>query len=167
MRGRSPADRWQTPLDFGVSPGVWSLDFVADQFIDGRRMRILVVVDDCTRECLALVPDTSISGVRVTRELLIIPALRLAREPSQTAGTTNGLGPRLMRHRLGASELDAAHDQSQWNGGERDQHQYPKYVDVSHQRGLILHGLSDPGDRLLARLCGCATLGDKEAGDLL
>jgi putative transposase len=47
----------------------WSLDFVADQFIDGRRMRILAVVDDCTRECLALVPDTSISGIRVAREL--------------------------------------------------------------------------------------------------
>ena len=31
----------------------WSLDFVSDQFIDGRRLRILVVVDDCTRECLA------------------------------------------------------------------------------------------------------------------
>jgi hypothetical protein len=38
----------------------WSLDFVADQFIDGRRVRILAVVDDCTRECLALVADTSI-----------------------------------------------------------------------------------------------------------
>jgi putative transposase len=47
----------------------WSLDFVADQFVDGRRMRILVVVDDCTRECLALVADTSISGMRVAREL--------------------------------------------------------------------------------------------------
>jgi putative transposase len=47
----------------------WSLDFVADQFIDGRRMRILVVVDDCTRECLTLVADTSISGLRVAREL--------------------------------------------------------------------------------------------------
>jgi putative transposase len=51
----------------------WSLEFVADQFIDGRRMRILVVVlvvvDDCTRECLALVADTSISGIRVAREL--------------------------------------------------------------------------------------------------
>jgi putative transposase len=47
----------------------WSLDFVGDQFIDGRRMRILVVVDDCTRECLALIPDTSISGIRVAREL--------------------------------------------------------------------------------------------------
>ena len=47
----------------------WSLDFVADQFIDGRRMRILIVVDDCSRECLALIPDTSISGIRVAREL--------------------------------------------------------------------------------------------------
>ena len=47
----------------------WSLDFVADQFLDRRRMRILVVVDDCTRECLALVPDTSILGIRVAREL--------------------------------------------------------------------------------------------------
>ena len=47
----------------------WSLDFVADQFIDGRRMRVLVVVDDCSRECLALIADTSISGIRVAREL--------------------------------------------------------------------------------------------------
>jgi len=47
----------------------WSLDFASDQFIDGRRLRILVVVDDCTRECLALVADTSISGIRVAREL--------------------------------------------------------------------------------------------------
>src|SRR5947207_2853525 len=47
----------------------WSVDFVADQFIDGRRMRIFVVVDDCTRECLALIADTSISGIRVAREL--------------------------------------------------------------------------------------------------
>ena len=47
----------------------WSLDFVSDQMTDGRRFRILAVVDDCTRECLALVPDTSISGLRVAREL--------------------------------------------------------------------------------------------------
>ena len=47
----------------------WSLDFVADQLTDGRRLRILAVVDDCTRECLALVADTSLSGARVAREL--------------------------------------------------------------------------------------------------
>lgn len=47
----------------------WSLDFVADQLTDGRRFRILAVVDDCTRQCLALVADTSLSGARVAREL--------------------------------------------------------------------------------------------------
>jgi putative transposase len=41
----------------------WSIDFVSDQFLDGRRLRILAVVDDCTRECLALVADTSLSGL--------------------------------------------------------------------------------------------------------
>jgi putative transposase len=47
----------------------WSLDFVSDQMTDGRRFRILAVVDDCTRECLGLVADTSLSGLRVAREL--------------------------------------------------------------------------------------------------
>ncbi|MEO1273847.1 MAG: IS3 family transposase [Pseudomonadota bacterium] len=54
----------------------WSLDFVHDQMTDGRRFRILAVVDDCTRECLALVPDTSISGLRVARELDMIVGRR-------------------------------------------------------------------------------------------
>ena len=47
----------------------WSLDFVHDQFACGRRFRILNIVDDVTRECLAAIPDTSISGRRVAREL--------------------------------------------------------------------------------------------------
>ena len=47
----------------------WSVDFVHDQFSSGRRFRILNVVDDVTRECLAAIPDTSISGRRVAREL--------------------------------------------------------------------------------------------------
>lgn len=47
----------------------WSLDFVSDQLTDGRRFRILAVVDDCTRGCLALIVDTSLSGMRVAREL--------------------------------------------------------------------------------------------------
>jgi transposase InsO family protein len=47
----------------------WSLDFVSDQFTDGRRFRVLTVVDDCTRECLGLVDDTSLSGLQVAREL--------------------------------------------------------------------------------------------------
>ena len=47
----------------------WSLDFVNDAFTDGRRFRILTVIDDFTRENLALVADTSLSGSRVSREL--------------------------------------------------------------------------------------------------
>jgi len=47
----------------------WPLDFVSDQLTDCRRFRVLTVVDDCTRECLALVADTSLSGQRVAREL--------------------------------------------------------------------------------------------------
>ena len=69
-RGRKRALGTRAPMPVPQWPNDrWSLDFVSDQFIDGRRMRILVVVDDCTRECLALVPDTSISGTRVAREL--------------------------------------------------------------------------------------------------
>jgi putative transposase len=47
----------------------WSLDFVSDTLTDGRRFRILCVIDDFSRECLATVADNSLSGERVTREL--------------------------------------------------------------------------------------------------
>lgn len=68
--GRKRALGTRAPLVVPRAPNErWSLDFVSDQFRDGRRLRILAVVDDCTRECLALVADTSISGTRVAREL--------------------------------------------------------------------------------------------------
>ena len=54
----------------------WSLDFVHDQMANGRRFRILNVVDDVTRECLASIADTSISGARVARELTALMAWR-------------------------------------------------------------------------------------------
>ena len=47
----------------------WSLDFMSDALADGRRLRILNVIDDFSRECLAAVVDTSLSGERVAREL--------------------------------------------------------------------------------------------------
>lgn len=50
----------------------WSLDFASD----GRRFRVLVVVDDFTRECLALVADASLSGRPVAREFDRIAAAR-------------------------------------------------------------------------------------------
>jgi transposase InsO family protein len=54
----------------------WSVDFVHDQLACGRRFRILNIVDDVTRECLAAIPDTSISGRRVARELTAVIARR-------------------------------------------------------------------------------------------
>ena len=47
----------------------WSLDFMSDALEDGRRLRILGVMDQYSRQCLDLVTDTSISGARVAREL--------------------------------------------------------------------------------------------------
>ncbi|WP_439402321.1 IS3 family transposase [Bradyrhizobium sp. DASA03068] len=68
--GRKRAIGTRAPMTVPMAPNDrWSLDFVSDQLTDGRRFRILTVVDDCTRECLALVADTSLSGARVAREL--------------------------------------------------------------------------------------------------
>lgn len=47
----------------------WSMDFVSDQLADGRKIRTLNIVDDHTRECLAIEVDTSLSGFRVCRVL--------------------------------------------------------------------------------------------------
>lgn len=68
--GRKRAIGTRAPMLLPLRPNErWSLDFVSDQLTDGRRFRILTVVDDCTRENLALVADTSLSGTRVAREL--------------------------------------------------------------------------------------------------
>lgn len=47
----------------------WSMDFILDSLVSGRRIRLLNVVDDCTRECLAAELDTSLPGERVARVL--------------------------------------------------------------------------------------------------
>ena len=54
----------------------WSLDFVHDTLETGRRIRTLNIVDDFTRECLAIEVDTSLSGRRVARVLDAIGAIR-------------------------------------------------------------------------------------------
>jgi len=47
----------------------WNLDFMPHTLVEGRRFRILCVIDDYSRECLAVVVDNSLSGLRVAREL--------------------------------------------------------------------------------------------------
>lgn len=47
----------------------WSIDFVSDCVSTGRVIRMLTVVDDCTRECPAIEVDSSLGGLRVRRVL--------------------------------------------------------------------------------------------------
>jgi putative transposase len=47
----------------------WSMDFVSDQLANGRRFRVLNVVDDFSRECVLQIADFSLSGLRVAKEL--------------------------------------------------------------------------------------------------
>lgn len=69
-RGRKRARGSRTPMPEALKPGErWSRDFLSDTFGASRRFRILAVNDDCCRENLCLVADTSISGARVAREL--------------------------------------------------------------------------------------------------
>ena len=69
-RGRKRARGSRTLMPEALKPGErWSLDFLSDTFGASRRFRILAVNDDCCRENLCLMADTSISGARVTREL--------------------------------------------------------------------------------------------------
>ncbi|WP_456682935.1 IS3 family transposase [Bradyrhizobium sp. USDA 3311] len=72
-RARRKAVGTRAPILVEARPNArWSLDFVHDQFANGRRFRILNIVDDVTKECLGAIPDTSISGRRVARELTAI-----------------------------------------------------------------------------------------------
>lgn len=75
--GRKRAIGTRAPMAIPRGPNQrWSLDFVSDALSDGRRFRILCVIDDFSRECLATVVDTSISGTRVARELDRIAEMR-------------------------------------------------------------------------------------------
>ena len=75
--GRKRAVGTRAPMAIPQGPNQrWSLDFVSDSLSCGRRFRILNVIDDFSRECLAAVVDTSLSGDRVGRELDRIAEMR-------------------------------------------------------------------------------------------
>src|SRR3984885_13322349 len=76
-KSRKRATGMRAPILVEARPNArWSVDFVHDQLSNGRRFRILNVIDDVTKECLAAIADTSISGRRVARELDAIIARR-------------------------------------------------------------------------------------------
>ena len=69
-RGRKRARGSRTPVPVPSRPNQrCSLDFPSDTFGACRKFRFLAVNDDCCRENLGLIADTSISGTRVAREL--------------------------------------------------------------------------------------------------
>ena len=72
-KGRKRAVGVRAPILVEARPNArWSLDFVHDQMANGRRFRVLNITGDMTHECLGAIPDTSISGKRVARELTAI-----------------------------------------------------------------------------------------------
>jgi putative transposase len=76
-KGRKKASGTRAPLVIPQAPNQhWSLDFVSDVFAFGRCFRVLAVIDDFSAECLCLVANTSLSGLRVGRELDRIIAAR-------------------------------------------------------------------------------------------
>ena len=101
-KGREWTIRVQPTLLVEARPNArWSVDSVHCQVPNGRRFRILDVVDSVTHECLSTIPDTSISGHRVAREISDLL------EPRDWPGMTvsdNGTG--LTAHAIFASAKD-------------------------------------------------------------
>ena len=54
----------------------WSADFMSDQLANGRRFRILNLIDDFSRQCVGQIVDTSISGARLARYLDELSSIR-------------------------------------------------------------------------------------------
>src|SRR6202011_5080752 len=74
---------------------------------------------------------------------------------------------RLMAHVDRTAELDLAERKRERHGGKRDQRQHPERIHIGQERRLCLHLRSDPLDGLIVRLRQRATMGGKEARDLL
>jgi putative transposase len=87
-RGRKRALGSRTPMPVPARPNeLWVLDFVSDQLVSGRRLRILAIYDVCIRRCLAAIADFSLSGKRVAREL---DRLIAAHGKPRAIGSDNG-----------------------------------------------------------------------------
>lgn len=65
----------------------WSMDFVSDGLYNGRRFRVLTIVDNFSRECPALEVDHSLTGKRVTR---VLDRIALTRELPEVITVDNG-----------------------------------------------------------------------------
>lgn len=87
-RSRKRIARDRVPMPAPAHPNErWSMDFMRDTLASGRVIRLFNVVDDCTRECLALEVDTSIPGSSV---VAVLERLALTRDLPRTIVVDNG-----------------------------------------------------------------------------
>ncbi len=122
-RARRKAVGTRAPILVEARPNArWSLDFVHDQFANGRRFRI---VDDVTKECLSAIPETSISGAaRGPRTDGNRPAMRQARNDrvrpwhrihlQRHARLVQGRSHRLALHRTEKADAERLRREFQW-----------------------------------------------------
>jgi putative transposase len=86
-RGRKRSTVRQPLAEAIAANQVWSVDFMTDALSSGRRFRMLNIVDDYTRECLAIEVDTSLGGARVVR---VLEELKKQRGLPQQIRSDNG-----------------------------------------------------------------------------
>ena len=153
-RGRRRATGMRASLATVALPNErWSLDFVHDQFTSGRRFRILNIVDDATRECLAAIADTSISGKRVVRELEALVTRRgqpkVIVSDNGTELTSNALLAWSGAHSLGWHYIAPGKPMQNgfvesFNGRMRDELlNETLFFDLAHARAAIARWVSD------------------------
>lgn len=124
--GRKRAIGTRAPMAVPQGPNQrWSLDFVSDTLSDDRRFRILCVIDDFSRECLATVVDTSLSGLRVARELdadrrsawlSLLGGVRQWHRTDQQRDPEMAAGPagRMALHRARQTDAERFRGELQW-----------------------------------------------------
>jgi len=59
-----------------VANQVWAMDFIEDRFMDGRKLKAYTLIDEYTKESLAIEIDTSMGGQRVAQVLEQVASLR-------------------------------------------------------------------------------------------
>src|SRR5436305_1904626 len=89
-------ERVKQPLTVPTAPNqVWSIDFMSDSLTDGRKFRLLNVIDDFNRESLAIEADTSLPSLRVIKVLE-----RLIAKRGKPANIRTDNGPEFISHKL-------------------------------------------------------------------
>lgn len=89
-------ERVKQPLTVPTAPNqVWSVDFMSDSLSDGRKFRLLNIIDDFNRESLAIEVDTSLPSLRVIKALNQVISRRGKPDNIRTDN-----GPEFISHRL-------------------------------------------------------------------